>query len=123
MRAGLRPRRGLLRGGVLRLGELRRRGGDRGRLAGGLRGLRLRDFLGGLRAGDRDRLRDSLVEVGFGLGGGDFFLAGLCAGLFDLLLALLLEPLELELESLEELLSELELSELELRCLAGAILK
>ena len=89
MRAGLRPRRGLLRGGVLRRGEGRRRGGERGRLAGGLRGLRLRDFLGGLRAGERDRLRDSVVvEVGLGLGGGDFFFARLAAGLLDLLLAL-----------------------------------
>ena len=88
LRAGLRPRRGLLRGGVLRLGEGRRRGGDRGRRGGALRGLRLRDLRGGLRAGDRDRLRVSVVEAGLGLGGGDFFLAGLPAGLFDLLLAL-----------------------------------
>ena len=87
MRAGLRPLRGLLRGGVLLRGEPRRRGGELRRRGTFLRGLRLRDLrVGGLCAGERERLRESDVPGSFGLGGGDFFFTGLTAGL--LLLAL-----------------------------------
>ena len=93
MRTGLRPLRGLLRGGVLLRGEPRRRGGELRRRGTFLRGLRLRDLrVGGLCAGERERLRESDVPGGgdFFFTGltADFFFTGLTAGLFDLLLAL-----------------------------------